>query len=68
MNQAAGTALLAGSLLGSALFSACFMLPFCLTYSSTLKMVAICSSETLIDFRWTMRRFIPEERTFRLSA
>jgi hypothetical protein len=30
---------------------AAFMLASCLVYSSTLKMGAICSSETLVDFQ-----------------
>jgi hypothetical protein len=30
---------------------------------STLKMESICSSETSIDFRLTIRRYIPEDRT-----
>jgi hypothetical protein len=34
----------------------------CLAYS-TLKMEAICSSETSIDFQRTTRRYIPEDRT-----
>jgi hypothetical protein len=29
---------------------------------STLKMEATCSSETLVDFRWTKRRYIPQDR------
>jgi hypothetical protein len=32
----------------------------CLTYSSTLKMEAICSSETLVDFQRTTWRYIPD--------
>jgi hypothetical protein len=35
----------------------------CLTYSSTLKMKVICSSETLVDFQRTTRRYIPEYST-----
>jgi hypothetical protein len=34
----------------------------CLAYSSTLKMEATCSSETSLDFHWTTRRYIPEDR------
>jgi hypothetical protein len=34
-----------------------------LAYSSTLKMEAICSTETLADFQRTTRRYIPEDRT-----
>jgi hypothetical protein len=33
------------------------------TYFSTLKMEAICSSETLVDPQWTTRRYIPEDGT-----
>jgi hypothetical protein len=29
-----------------------------------LKMQAICSSETLVDFQWNTRRYIPEDSTF----
>jgi hypothetical protein len=32
-------------------------------YSSTLKMEAICSSETLVEFQWTIRRYIQGYRT-----
>jgi hypothetical protein len=35
----------------------------CLAHSSTLKMEATCSSETLIDFQRTARRPTPEDRT-----
>jgi hypothetical protein len=41
----------------------CFMLISCFAYSSTLKMEAICSSETLVDFRQTTRRYISVMRT-----
>jgi hypothetical protein len=34
-----------------------------LDYSSTLKMVAICSSETSLDFQETTWRYNPEDRT-----
>jgi hypothetical protein len=30
---------------------------------STLKMEAICSSETSVDIQWTTRRYIPEDCT-----
>jgi hypothetical protein len=43
--------------------AACFMLVSCLTYSSTLKMDAICSSETCVEFHRTTRHYIPEGRT-----
>jgi hypothetical protein len=36
---------------------------FCLAYSSTLKMEATFSFETLVDFRRATRRYIPEDRT-----
>jgi hypothetical protein len=36
---------------------------FLLQYSSTLKIWATCSSETLIDFQRTTRLYIPEDRT-----
>jgi hypothetical protein len=32
-------------------------------YSSTLKKEAMCSSETMVDFQWTTRRYIPEDKT-----
>jgi hypothetical protein len=35
---------------------ACFLLVSCLAYSSTLKVEAICSSETLIGFHRTRNR------------
>jgi hypothetical protein len=35
----------------------------CLTYSSTLKMEATCSSETSVDFQRTTRPYIPDNRT-----
>jgi hypothetical protein len=35
---------------------------FCLAYSSILKMEAICSSETSVDFQQTTRRYISEDR------
>jgi hypothetical protein len=37
------------------------MLVSCLAYSSTLKMEATCSSETLADFQWTTRCYIPDD-------
>jgi hypothetical protein len=40
-----------------------FMLVSCSAYSSTLKMEDICFSETLVKFRRTVRRYIPEEST-----
>jgi hypothetical protein len=32
-------------------------------YSSTLKMEAICSSETFAEFQWSTRRYFPEDST-----
>jgi hypothetical protein len=46
-----------------ALLATCFRLVSCLTYSSTLKVGAIRSSETSVDFQRTIRRYIPEDRT-----
>jgi hypothetical protein len=46
-----------------ALLATCFMLVSCLSYSSTLKMEATCSSETSVEFKLTTRRYIPEART-----
>jgi hypothetical protein len=53
MKQTEGRAPLAGS----------FMPVSCLPYSSTLKMEAVCSSETSVDFQRTTRRYIPEYST-----
>jgi hypothetical protein len=39
------------------------MLVSCSASSSTLKMKAICSSETSVDMQRTTRRYIPEEST-----
>jgi hypothetical protein len=47
------------------LFSACFHAGSCSAYSSTLKMEAICSSETSVEFQPTTWRYIPEESTLR---
>jgi hypothetical protein len=33
----------------------------CLAHSLTMKMNAICSSETLVDFQWTTWHYIPED-------
>jgi hypothetical protein len=38
-----------------------FTLVSCSTYLSTLKMEAICSSETSFDFQRTTRRYISED-------
>jgi hypothetical protein len=43
--------------------SPAFMLVSCLAYSSTLKMEAICSSDTSVDFQQFTRRYIPEDST-----
>jgi hypothetical protein len=51
-----------------ALLAACFMIVSCLAYSSILKMEAICSSETLVDFHPTTRRYIPEDITLFLAT
>jgi hypothetical protein len=40
-----------------------FVLVSCLAYFSTLKMEAICSSETSVDCQWTTWHYIPEDGT-----
>jgi hypothetical protein len=40
-----------------------FSLVSCLSYSLTLIMEAICSSEASVDLQRTPRRYIPEDRT-----
>jgi hypothetical protein len=50
------------------LFTDFFMLVSFLACSSILKMVAICSSETLVDFHPTTRRYIPEDSTLFLAT
>jgi hypothetical protein len=45
------------------LLGACILLVTCLVYSSTLKMEAVCSSETLVTFYQTTQRLIPEDST-----
>jgi hypothetical protein len=40
-----------------------FTLVYCSAYSSTLKMEAIFSSETSVDFQRTIQRYIPEYST-----
>jgi hypothetical protein len=37
-------------------------------YFSTLKMEAVCSSETFVDFRWTTQRCIPDDRVLRIDC
>jgi hypothetical protein len=44
-----------------------FTLIYCSAYSSTLKMEAVCSSETSIDFQRTTRRYIPDNSTPKIS-
>jgi hypothetical protein len=50
--------------MAEALLAVCFMLLSCLAYSLTLKMVAICSPETFVDFHQTTLNYILEDRTF----
>jgi hypothetical protein len=40
-----------------------FMLVSCSAYSSTLKMEAICSSYTSVDFQWAAWYYIREDST-----
>jgi hypothetical protein len=40
-----------------------FILVSCSTYTSTLKIEAICSNETSVEFQRTTRRYIPEDST-----
>jgi hypothetical protein len=49
-------------------FDACFMLGSCLVYYSTLKMKALCPSETSINFYRTTRRYVSERELFITSA
>jgi hypothetical protein len=44
--------------------AACLLLVSCFAYTSTLKMEAICSSESSIDSNQTTRCYIPECRNF----
>jgi hypothetical protein len=44
-------------------FSPAFTLISCSAYSSTLKIEAICSSETSFDFQGTTQRYIPDDRS-----
>jgi hypothetical protein len=39
------------------------MLVSCLTYSSALKMEAVHSSKTLVDFHWSTWQYIPGDST-----
>jgi hypothetical protein len=45
------------------LLATCFTLVSCLAYSSTLKMEAICSSETPVDFQRTYTALYPRRWT-----
>jgi hypothetical protein len=45
------------------LLATCLHAGFLLAYFSTLKMEAICSSQTSVDFQQTTRRYIPEDGT-----
>jgi hypothetical protein len=45
-----------------------FTLVSCLAYSSTLKMEATCSSETLVDFQLTTRYYSLEARTLHICS
>jgi hypothetical protein len=51
-----------------ALLATCFMLVSCLTYSSTLKMAATCSSKKSVAVQRTTRRYIPEDKVFITTA
>jgi hypothetical protein len=44
----------------SVLLALSFILVSYVAYASTLKMEATYSSETLVDFQWTTRRYISE--------
>jgi hypothetical protein len=46
------------------LFPPVFNLVSCLAYSLMLKMEAIYSSETSVNFQWTTRRYIPEDSKY----
>jgi hypothetical protein len=45
-----------------------FMLVPCSTYSLTLKMETVCSSETSFDYQRTTLRYIPEDSTFQATG
>jgi hypothetical protein len=47
-------------------FVLCIIIFFCLSYSSTLKMKGVCSSETLLYFQRTSLLYTSEKRTLRL--
>jgi hypothetical protein len=46
-----------------ALLAVCFMLIPCWAYSLTLKMEAICSSRTSVDFYRTIWCYIPKDKS-----
>jgi hypothetical protein len=50
------------------MLATCVMLISCLDISSTLKMEAIYSSETPVDFQRITQRYIPDDRTFLITA
>jgi hypothetical protein len=39
------------------------MLLSCLVFSSTVKEVVICSSDMMVDFKWNIQCYIPEDIT-----
>jgi hypothetical protein len=49
-------------------FASAFTPISCFPYCSTLKMEAICSSKTSVDFQQATRRYIPEDITFITTA
>jgi hypothetical protein len=44
------------------MLATCFMIDSCLAYSAILKIVATYSSETSVDFKRTIRRYILKDR------
>jgi hypothetical protein len=62
-----GFMVLTAVVMKSTFFWLCLLSAFVLVsysaYSSTLKMEAICSSETSVDFQRATRRYIPEDST-----
>jgi hypothetical protein len=46
------------------LLATCYMLVSCLAYFSTLKMEVTCAFEMRVSVQWTIRHYIPEDRTF----
>jgi hypothetical protein len=51
-----------------ALLVTCSILAPCLVYFLTLKINETSSSETLVGFQWTTRRYIPDEGLFITTA